>query len=97
MGDGVGLQLSPLYRRSTATSTGSGVFSHWISTSVLPRRSSKRGGVGLTDLFASTVARREYRCEGCGHEFEAPDRERVQCPDCLGYRTTVPIPADPPE
>ncbi|WP_172967092.1 zinc ribbon domain-containing protein [Halosegnis rubeus] len=53
--------------------------------------------MGLTDLFASTVARREYRCEGCGHEFEAPDRERVQCPDCLGYRTTVPIPADPPE
>ncbi|WP_382276849.1 hypothetical protein [Halosegnis marinus] len=42
--------------------------------------------MGLQRLFASTVDRERYRCLACGAEFEAPERDRVQCPECLGYR-----------
>jgi Zn finger protein HypA/HybF involved in hydrogenase expression len=40
----------------------------------------------LSDVLARRVPRHDYQCLACGHEFEAPERQRVQCPECLGYR-----------
>lgn len=40
----------------------------------------------LSDVFARRVPRNDYRCLACDAELEAPERQRVQCPECLGYR-----------